>query len=156
MVLEPLSAFSVACNVLQIIEFGSQVLSKAIDYRKAANGALSEHQDLRHVLQSLKNLNADLQASMPQLAGTKSLSTAETRLLEANTECLRLSNEFINLLDRLKVKNRHVRLECLRVSIKSLWYREKMDAMESALAQARDNLNVAFLVYMKYISNEGL
>jgi hypothetical protein len=47
-------------------------------------------------------------------------------------------------------------LECLRVSIKSLWYREKMDAMESALAQARDNLNVAFLVYMKYISNEGL
>jgi hypothetical protein len=149
MVLEPLSAFSVACNVLQIIEFGSQVLSKAIDYRKAANGALSEHQDLRHVLQSLKNLNADLQASMPQLAGTKSPSTAETRLLEANTECLRLSDEFINLLDRLEVKNRHAMLECLRVSIKSLWYREKIDAMKSALAQARDNLNVAFLVYMK-------
>jgi hypothetical protein len=156
MVLEPLSAFSVACNVLQIIELGSQVLSKAIDYRKAANGALSEHQDLRHVLQSLKNLNADLQASMPQLAGTKPLSTAETRLLEANTECLRLSNEFIDLLDRLKVKNRHAMLECLRMSIKSLWYREKMDAMESALSQARDNLNVAFLVYMKYTSNEDL
>lgn len=102
MVLEPLSAFSVACNVLQIIDLGSKVLIKAIDYRKVANGALSEHQDLRHVLQSLKNLNADLQASMPQLVGTKPLSTAETRLLEANTECLRLSNEFIDLLDRLK------------------------------------------------------
>src|SRR5271156_3335491 len=156
MVLEPLSAFSVACNVLQIIDFGSKVLTKAIDYQKVANGALSEHQDLRHVLQSLKNLNADLQASMPQLAGTKPLSTAETRLLEANTECLRLSNEFIDLLDRLKVKNRHAMLECLRMSIKSLWYREKMDAMESALSQARDNLNIAFLVYMKYTSNEEL
>jgi hypothetical protein len=150
MVLEPLSAFSVACNVLQVVDFGSKVLTKAIDYRKVANGALSEHQDLRHVLQSLKNLNADLQASMPQPAETKPLSTAETRLLEANTECLRLSNEFIDLLDRLKVKNRHAMLECLRMSIKSLWYREKMDTMESALSQARDNLNIAFLVYMKY------
>jgi len=150
MVLEPLSAFSVACNVLQIIEFGSKVLSNAIDYRKAANGILSEHQDLRHVLQSLKNLNADLQASMPQLAGTKLLSTAEARLLEANTECLRLSKEFIDLLDRLKVKNRHAMLESLRMSIKALWHREKMDAIGNALCQARDNLNVAFLVYMKY------
>jgi len=156
MVLEPLSAFSVACNVLQIIDFGSKVLTKTIDYRKVANGALSEHRDLRHVLESLKNLNADLQASMPQLAGTKPLSTAETRLLEANAECLRLSNEFIDLLDRLKVKNRHAMLECLRMSIKSLWYREKMDAMESALSQARDNLNIAFLVYVKYTSNEEL
>jgi hypothetical protein len=43
MVLELLSAFSVACNMLQIIEFAWQVLSKAIEYRKAANGALSEH-----------------------------------------------------------------------------------------------------------------
>lgn len=148
MVLEPLSAFSVACNVLQIIEFGSKVLSNAIDYRKAANGTLPEHQDLRNVLQSLKNLNAELQASMPQLGGSQALSTAETRLLEANAECLRLSNEFIDLLDRLKVKNWHARLESLRMSIKSLWYKEKMESMESALSQARDNLNVAFLVYI--------
>lgn len=152
MVLEPLSAFSVACNVLQVIEFGSKVLSNAADYRKAANGALSEHQDLRNVLQSLHNLNTDLQASMPKLGGIKSLSAAETRLLEANTECLRLSNEFIDLLDRLKVKNRHAMLESLRMSIKALWYREKMEAIGSTLSQARDNLNVAFLVYIKYIS----
>jgi hypothetical protein len=132
------------------------VLSKVIDYRKAADGALSEHQDLRHVLQSLKNLNADLQASMPQQARTRPLSTAETRLLEANAECLRLSNEFIDFLDRLKVKNRHAMLECLRMSIKSLWYRQKMDAMESALSQARDHLNISFLVYMKYTSNGDL
>lgn len=148
MVLEPLSAFSVACNVLQIIEFGSKVLSNAIDYRKAANGTLPEHQDLRNILQSLKNLNAELQASMPQLGGSQALSTAETRLLEANAECLRLSNEFIDLLDRLKVKSWNARLESLRMSVKSLWYKEKVESMEDALSQARDNLNVAFLVYM--------
>ena len=151
MVLEPLSAFSVACNVLQIIEAGSKLLNNAVNYGKAADGALSEQQDLRNVLQSLKNLNADLRASMPKLGGTRPLNTAETRLLEANSECLRLSNEFIELLDRLKVKNRHAMLESLRMSIKALWYREKMEAMENNLSQARDNLNIAFLIYMKYV-----
>ncbi|KAL9073650.1 MAG: hypothetical protein Q9157_004660 [Trypethelium eluteriae] len=148
MVLEPLSAFSVACNVLQIIELGSKVLNNALDYRKAADGALTEHQDLRNVLQSLRNLNADLRASMPKLGGSNSLSTAENRLLEANAECLRLSNDFIDFLDRLKIKNRHAMLESIRMSIKTLWYKEKMEAMENMLSKARDNLNVAFLVYM--------
>ncbi|KAL9095011.1 MAG: hypothetical protein Q9165_002613 [Trypethelium subeluteriae] len=151
MVLEPLSAFSVACNVLQIIELGSRVLNNAIDYRKAADGALSEHQDLRNLLQSLRNLNADLRASMPKLGEPSSLSTAETRLLEANAECLRLSNEFIDLLDRLKIKNRHAMLESIRMSIKTLWYKEKMEAVENMLSNARDNLNVAFLVYMNSV-----
>jgi hypothetical protein len=154
MVLDPLSAFSVACNVLQIVDFGSKVLTQAIDYRKAANGELPENQDLRHVFQSLKSLNMDLKASIPRLTGSKSLSTAETRLLEANEECLRLSMEFIDLLDRLKVKNQHAMLECLRMSVKTLWYKEKTRAIERALSQARDNLNVAFLVYIKYISND--
>ncbi|KAF2229409.1 hypothetical protein EV356DRAFT_455854, partial [Viridothelium virens] len=148
MVLEPLSAFSVACNVLQIIELGSKVLNNALDYRKAADGALTEHQDLRNVLQSLRNLNADLRASMPKLGGSNSLSTTENRLLEANAECLRLSNDFIDFLDRLKIKNRHAMLESIRMSIKTLWYKEKMEAMENMLSKARDNLNVAFLVLL--------
>ena len=154
MVLDPLSAFSVACNVLQIVDFGSKVLTQAIDYRKAANGELPENQDLRHIFQSLKTLNIDLKASMPRLTGSKSQSMAEARLLEANEECLRLSMEFIDLLDRLKVKNQRAMLECLRMSVKTLWYKEKTRAIERALSQARDNLNVAFLVYIKYISND--
>jgi hypothetical protein len=42
--------------------------------------------------------------------------------------------------------------DSLRMSIKTLWHRDKMDAMEKSLSQARDNLNVAFLVYMKYVN----
>jgi hypothetical protein len=49
MVLDPLSAFSVTCNVLQVIEFSVKVLSKAADYRKAETGVLTEQKDLRDV-----------------------------------------------------------------------------------------------------------
>ena len=64
-------------------------------------------------------------------------------------ECLRVSKDFIALLERLKVKNKQNLLESLRMSVKSMWYQERLESMEKALTQARDNLNVAFLVYMK-------
>ena len=152
MVLDPLSAFSVACNVLQVIEIGVKVLSKAADYRKAESGVLSEQKDLRDVMQSLNNLNTDLSASLPQQTASKELTVEEARLLEVNNQCLRLSKEFINFLDHLKIRDRHAVFDSLRMSIKTMWHRDKMDAMEKSLSQARSNLNVTFLVYMKYVN----
>jgi hypothetical protein len=152
MVLDPLSAFSVACNVLQVIELGVKVLSKAANYRKAETGVLTEQKDLRDVLQSLNNLNTDLLASLPQRTASKQHTIEEARLLEANNQCLLLSKNFIDFLDRLKLRDRHAVFDSLRMSIKTLWHRDKMDAMEKSLSQARDNLNVSFLVYMKYVN----
>ncbi|KAF7504940.1 hypothetical protein GJ744_001587 [Endocarpon pusillum] len=148
MVLDPLSAFSVACNVLQVMKIGVKVLSKAADYRKSEIGVLTEQSNLRDVVQSLNNLNNDLQASLPQQAASKQYTVEEVRLLEANKQCLDLSNDLIDFLDCLKLRDRHAVFDSLRVSIKTLWNKDKMNAMEKSLSSARDNLNAAFLVYM--------
>ena len=153
MVLDPLSAFAVACNVLQVVECGVKVLTKAADYRNAETGILTEQKDLRDVLQSLDNLNTDLQATLPQQTTSKQCAVAEARLLEANDLCLRLSKDFINFLNRLKLKDKHAAFDSFRMSLKTLWQRDKMETMGKSLSQARDNLNVAFLVYMKYVIN---
>ena len=119
---------------------------------------MSEQKDLRDVLQSLNNLNTDLLASLPQQTASTKRTVEEVRLLEANNQCLRLSEELIGFLDRLKLRDRYavfesLRMKSLRMSIKTLWNRDKMEAMEKSLSQARDNLNIAFLVYMKYVDN---
>lgn len=151
--MEPLSAFSVACNVLQIVEIGAKVLKTAAEYRSAADGAISEHAELRNISQSLLALNADLRTSLsgPTATDTKIQNKAKILLESANDQCLKVSTDFIKLLDRLKVDGtRHAMLESLRLGVKSLWYKDKLDSLNNALAQARDNLNVAFLMYMKY------
>ena len=112
---------------------------------------MTEQQDLRDVLQSLSNLNNDLQTSLLQQATKRQHSVEESRLLEANNQCLRLSKNFIDFLDRLKLRDSHAVFDSLRVSVKTLWHKDKMDAMEKSLSQARDSLNVAFLVYIKYV-----
>ena len=153
MVLDPLSAFAVACNVLQIIEVSAKVLSKAAEYRSSEAGVLDEQKDLRDVLQSLSNLNADIQALLPAPLDARRPSFEEACLSQANLQCLQILRDFIGLLDSLKLRGKHAVFDSFRMSVKSLWHRDKMAAMEKSLAKARDNLNVTFLVYMKYIAD---
>jgi len=152
--MDPLSAFSVACNVLQIVDIGAKVLKTAAEYRAATDGAISEHAELRNISQSLLALNAELQTSLsaptPKATDTGAQDKAKLLLESANDRCLKVSIDFIKLLDRLKVDGtRHAMLESLRLSVKSLWYKDRIDSLNNALSQARDNLNIAFLMYMK-------
>lgn len=153
MVLDPWSAFAAVCNVLQVIEVGVKVLSKAADYQHSETGLLAEHNDLRSILSSLSDLNTDLQVALSQGTESKQPNVSETRLLEANNQCLSISKDFVGFLDGLKLKKKHAVIDSLRVSIKAFWRKDKMLAMEKVLSQARDNLNISFLVYMQYVIN---
>lgn len=148
--MDPLSALSLSCNVLQIVEYGAKLLSKSAEYHSAADGTLNEHASLREVSQSLRGLNEELAAALPTSSSTSQIPMPQMRLIAANNECMRLSNEFIELLDRLKV-NKHSSLESFRMGIKSLWYESKLKSMRASLAEAKSNLNVASLVYLQYV-----
>ncbi|PYI27484.1 hypothetical protein BP00DRAFT_450240 [Aspergillus indologenus CBS 114.80] len=147
--MDPLSAFSLACNILQVIELGQKTLTLTLNYRKASTGETREHEDLQGVLQCLISLNVDLHASIPNSAEPGSLTPAQARLIQANEECLRLSIEFVDLLNKLKLRTPHALLESIRASIKTLWNRDRMEAMSTAVGRARENLNTALLFYLK-------
>ncbi|RAH64897.1 uncharacterized protein BO66DRAFT_443542 [Aspergillus aculeatinus CBS 121060] len=147
--MDPLSAFSLACNILQVIELGQKTLTLTLNYRKASTGEPREHEDLQGVLQCLISLNVDLHASIPDSTDPDSLTPALARLQQANEECLRLSIEFVDLLNKLKLRTPHALLESIRASIKTLWNRDRMEAMSKAVGRARENLNTALLFYLK-------
>lgn len=130
-----------------------KVLSKAADYQHSETGLLAEHNDLRSILSSLSDLNTDLQVALSQGTESKQPNVSEARLLEANNQCLSISKDFVGFLDGLKLKKKHAVIDSLRVSIKAFWRKDKMLAMEKVLSQARDNLNISFLVYMQYVIN---
>jgi len=101
MVLDPLSAFSLACNLLQLVEVGSKVLSKAAEYHNSTHGVLSEQQDLQNVLQS----------TLPPL------------------DQAQLCENFNQFLDTLKSRDRHTSLDAFRMGIKAMWHRERIEGM---------------------------
>jgi hypothetical protein len=150
--MDPLSAFSLACNVLQFIEFGTKILTKASEYHSAPDGALEEQRNLRGVMQSLNGLNVDLASSLSTSSEIE-IPPAKQKLIAANEQCLHLSNKFIRLLNSLKVNDGRSKLESLRMAIKSVWYKEKVQAMNKELTEARDNLNIALLVWIQCVAS---
>ena len=149
MVLDPLSAFAVACNILQVVEFGVKALNKAAEYRKFESPLVGEQADLQSVTHSLNDLNASLHDAISAHGDKQEKTREEVRLLEANEQCLQLSQELMDFLDRFRLKEGHSALASLRAGIKVLWSRDKMDAMAKSVSQARDNLTIAFLLFMK-------
>lgn len=146
MVLDPLSAFSVACNVLQIVETSLSVLGKAAECYKS--GSPDEVSSAIGNLRTIEGLGDELRKFMPDPLARGSLSSAELRLLEANEECLSLAGDFTQLLNRLRATKKSVR-HSIGSSIKTMWYKDKVAGFEKAVSERRANLTLAFLLLMQ-------
>ncbi|KAI9149984.1 hypothetical protein HJFPF1_09731 [Paramyrothecium foliicola] len=145
---DPLSAFAVACNILQIVEVGAKILTKAAEYHDAADGAPADHVRLHEVAESLKTLNIELAAKLPDTAHSAALPAAK-ELIAANERCLRLSDDFVELMNSLKIDGKPSMLQSLRMAIRSARYQDRVKSMRNSLSAARDNLNIALLVYLQ-------
>lgn len=146
MVLDPLSAFSVACNVLQIVETSLRVLDKTAECYK--NGAPDGISTILDNVCTIEDLNNDLRDFLPGNLEKTPLSPAELRLAEANEQCLRLSGDFIDLLDSLKVTKKSV-WHSIGISIKTMWNQDKVASFEKSISDSRANLTLAFLLLMQ-------
>lgn len=150
--MEPLSAFALASSVLQVVEFGVKVISTATEYRKSDNAYLAEHGDLRGIAESLNSMNNGLYASLErQTAGVLQPLAEELHLIKTNEECLRISKAFVRCLDDLKLKDKRAIFDTVRMSLRALWQKDKIENMEKTVSQARNNLNIALLVFIKYV-----
>lgn len=64
--MDPLTAVSVASNIIQFVEFGSRLVSKAHRLYKSADGVLTEHIHLEVVITDLGTLLKGLQRKLPE------------------------------------------------------------------------------------------
>jgi hypothetical protein len=158
MVIDPLSALSIAGNVIQFVDFTSKLISKGSQYYKSIDGALLEHTELSAVAQSLQRLNRGLGASMrleqsmltvrPDLPPQK-YNLAEQGLWDANNECYKLAEEFSRALEDLQVSGKHRRWESFRQAFKTVWSEEKVESLYKRLSNAREQLMIHLLVHMR-------
>lgn len=152
MVLEAIGAFSLACNILHVLEYGTKVVRSARTLHGSSKGATIEVDDLENISQQLSKLNKDLSDS---LASSLPLaSPLQTRLTECNTESLRLSEKFVHFVQKLRPKRSTPEYnptwtESFRSSVRLKWHQEEIEAMQKSLSHAKSNLIIAFLLHMQ-------
>lgn len=100
--MDPLSAFSLACGVLQVVDFSCKLISATKSlYQK---GSLEENDDLETQISHLSALRSALN-SKRALNYTSYQDYQE--LLKLAAECDAIAQELLGELDNLEVSNSH-------------------------------------------------
>ena len=152
MVLEAIGALALACNILQAVEYGSKIILKAKTLHSSNRVATNQIDDLETITQQIKQLNKDLSNSVT--SNFHVASPLQTRLTECNTESIRLSQKFVDFVQKLRPKqwespNDPPWIESFLSAIRLKWHQEEIDVMQDGLSQAKSNLIIAFLLYMQ-------
>jgi hypothetical protein len=150
MVLDPISALSLAGNIVQFIDFSSKIVSKGRRIYLSADGALPKNLELEVVANDLAALAHGLKFN-PSRYVTEDLADEENALQTMSEECDKIAEELLRRLEGLKVKS-HAKQrgwKSLRQALKSVWSKEELDELSERLFLFRDQLQFHILISMK-------
>jgi uncharacterized protein YlxW (UPF0749 family) len=95
--MDPLTAISLASNIVQFVDLGCKILSGAYEVYRSSEGSTAEDLDLTKVVDDLDTVTTKLAASIEQkeriLAGTQQLSEDELAEKRLAHECLGVGRE---------------------------------------------------------------
>ena len=138
--MDPLSAVSLAGNIIQFVEFGSNLVCGSVNIYKSADGTTSVNSELELITEDLTGLCSKL-IRPRNPAEEPALPKAELDLLKLSRLCVKLGREFLEMLESLKVNGRNRRWDSVRQALKTQWkakdieeYRQRLDNFRSEIA----------------------
>ena len=117
--MEPLSAFGLACNVIQVIDFATKVTVNFQDLYKA--GALSENKQIESMSKHLTNLVTDLRQPHSDQTSESALQLYrdDHELQEVAQQCSETATHLVEELQKLSIQGQHKKRDAFRKAIKN-------------------------------------
>lgn len=143
--MDPLTAVSLASNVIQFVGFAGELISKGKEISRNADGALVENLELEAVTDSLLEMSANL-ISLP--GAEPSVSECELlRLCEGSRE---LAGALLAALQKLKVSNSRPRAwKSFRQALNSVLSAENIEQLSARLERYQRQIHTALLVSLR-------
>jgi hypothetical protein len=151
--MDPLTALSLAGNLVQFVDFGSRLLSEGRELYKSTSGALKANDelelvtlDLRTLVLKLRRSNFSTEDTVHTDGGLKSGSSFEKMCNEAAT----IAEDLIGKLEKLKVTGKHRLWKTIRQAIKSEWSKGEIDSLVKRLMSFKQALETHVLFSLRY------
>lgn len=144
--MDPLTALGLASNIIQLISFTSDLVSKGREIYKSADGSLVAHLELETIAKSLQDLSTDLPT---RLKRKNSLTKTEKQLRDLCEGCNEVSIELIEAIHRLKAAGNHKKWNSFRQALNSVWNDDKIDILSKRLENYRSQLDTTLLVSLR-------
>ncbi|KAL4799962.1 hypothetical protein BDV19DRAFT_354101 [Aspergillus venezuelensis] len=132
--MDPLSAIGLASNILQFIEFGTEICVTIHEVATSATGLTQENE---HIQMAVKDLSVATDGLATSVKGN---SRHEAELTQLAGSCKTLSDELMGILSKLKTKKGDGLLGSVRIAWKSTTKKNKIASIKARLADYRAQL----------------
>lgn len=147
--MEAIAAFSLACNIIQVVHFSIDVVSKCRELCK--EDGLSEYEPLEHMIDHLTGLRNALES--PATQGNQNKSQCQDRaLLDVAEKCSVTAKELSGELQKLKIKGPHSKRQLIRKSAICLWKTSSIEQIQIRLDEYRKILDSRILIGIRSVA----
>ncbi|KAI9680269.1 MAG: hypothetical protein M1822_007268 [Bathelium mastoideum] len=144
--MDPLAAFGVAVNVIQLIDFSTKLVSGARQIHHSFHGELEEHTELKLVTDDLSKLARRLDVSIESQKAGDTLRPHENHkdILDQQKriaiECQRLATQLLTTLNKLKGGSGSKTWNSIRQALLTAWRKDEIEALEKRLDRLRQEM----------------
>ena len=138
--MDPLSAFSLACGVIQVVDFSTEVVKKARELYK--DGNLSQNKEAEEMAIQLTQLRSSLKLPTHR-------DRDDTELLKLGEKCSDTAKDLVTEIQKLKVSGPHKKRQVLGKTIKTIWKKTAIDEIQKRLDNYRNLLDHRVLIDLR-------
>ena len=147
--MDPVSAFSLACGVIQVVDFSLKISSTCRKLYK--KGSLSDNDMIEGWAENLKNLCGELNPPVTDGVTVDTLPANEQELLNLAASCSSTAHNLIHELDGLKVSGPRKKREAFKQGLRSIWKSDVIEEIQKQLDRYQKSLDTGVLVYIRYV-----
>jgi hypothetical protein len=157
--LDPLTALSLAGNIIQFVDFASKLVVKGREIYDSAEGLSVGDRELETIAKDLWDISTRFKPRIPprlnsDLDQLESGQKTDTTLTELSNQCCLISEELIHTLGKLKLSDlnhSNRRWKSVRHAFKSLWNKEEMGVMVARLQSLREEWSFHILISLRWV-----
>ncbi|KAF8862787.1 hypothetical protein BDZ45DRAFT_183438 [Acephala macrosclerotiorum] len=128
--LDPFSALGLASNIVQFVDFASELVSGSVELYRSADGTSKRNVELASITSDLKSISSSL----------KSADHDEGQIPALSKQCKTLADQLLGMLQDLAVKGRHRRWNTFQQALRGMLKDKEIRDIEGRLSQFRSQL----------------
>lgn len=138
--MESFAAFSLACGIIQVVDFSSKVLKKCHELYR--DGVSSEHREIEEMARHLTDLCANLDLSD---------QCGDNELTDLGSKCSRTAEELVVELGKMKVHGPHRKRLAFKKTLRAVFKGNTVDDIQKRLREYQKTLDSRILVDLRLV-----
>ncbi len=149
--MDPITALSLAGNIITFIEFSAELLSNAHAISSSATGTLAENDDIERVTEDLRLMMESLLSH--QGPGTP-INDDIKALLSLARECRKLCSQLLAMVSKLKARGPS-KSQSFRTAIRALMKKGELETMQRRVARYQTQIRDRVATMLRYVVLEA-